>query len=72
MPGVAIVGRGLTRDYPAGERSLTALDHVDIDIDAGSLVAITGPSGREVHAAARYWRYGHPHLRDTASGGHPA
>ena len=45
MPGVAIVGRGLTRDYPAGERSLTALDHVDIDIDAGSLVAITGPSG---------------------------
>ncbi len=45
MPGVAVVGRGLTRDYPAGERSLTALDHVDIDIDAGSLVAITGPSG---------------------------
>jgi putative ABC transport system ATP-binding protein len=45
MPGVAVTGRGLTRDYPAGERSLTALDHVDIDIDAGSLVAITGPSG---------------------------
>jgi putative ABC transport system ATP-binding protein len=45
MPGVAVVGRGLTRDYPAGERSLTALDQVDIDIDAGSLVAITGPSG---------------------------
>jgi putative ABC transport system ATP-binding protein len=45
VPGVAVVGRGLTRDYPAGERSLTALDHVDIDIDAGSLVAITGPSG---------------------------
>jgi putative ABC transport system ATP-binding protein len=45
VPGVAVVGRGLTRDYPAGERSLTALDHVDIDIDAGSLVAITGSSG---------------------------
>jgi putative ABC transport system ATP-binding protein len=45
MPGVAITGRGLTRDYPAGERSLTALDHVDLDVAAGSLVAITGPSG---------------------------
>lgn len=45
MPGVEVIGRGVTRDYPAGERSLTALDHVDIDIEAGSLVAITGPSG---------------------------
>jgi putative ABC transport system ATP-binding protein len=45
MPGVAITGRGLTRDYPAGERSLTALDHVDLDVTAGALVAITGPSG---------------------------
>jgi putative ABC transport system ATP-binding protein len=45
MPGVSISGRGLTRDYPAGERSLTALDHVDLDVDSGSLVAITGPSG---------------------------
>ena len=45
MPGVAVVGRGLTRDYSAGGRSLTALDHVNIDIEAGSMVAITGPSG---------------------------
>src|SRR5580692_12244905 len=45
MPGVDITGRGLTRDYPAGARSQTALDHVDIDVAAGSLVAITGPSG---------------------------
>jgi len=45
MPGVAITGRGLTRNYPAGERSLTALDQVELDIAAGSLVAITGPSG---------------------------
>ncbi len=45
MPGVAITGRGLTREYPAGERSQIALDHVDIDVAAGSLVAITGPSG---------------------------
>lgn len=45
MPGVSITGRGLTRDYPAGKRSLTALDHVDLDVDSGSLVAITGPSG---------------------------
>ena len=45
MPGVAITGRGMTRDYPAGERSLIALDHVDLDVAAGALVAITGPSG---------------------------
>src|ERR1700733_1911929 len=45
MPGVAITGRGLTRDYSAGERSFKALDHVDLDVVAGSLVAITGPSG---------------------------
>jgi putative ABC transport system ATP-binding protein len=45
MPGVAITGRGLTREYPAGERSLTAVDHVDLDVTSGSLVAITGPSG---------------------------
>src|ERR1700733_6918855 len=45
MPGVAITGRDMTREYPAGERSLTALDHVDLDVVAGSLVAITGPSG---------------------------
>ncbi len=25
MPGVSVTCRGLTRDYPAGERSLTAL-----------------------------------------------
>jgi putative ABC transport system ATP-binding protein len=45
MPGVAITGRAMTRDYPSGERSLTAVDHVDLDIAAGELVAITGPSG---------------------------
>ena len=45
VPGVAITGRGLTREYPAGERSLTALDHVDLDVDPGALVAVTGPSG---------------------------
>jgi putative ABC transport system ATP-binding protein len=45
VPGVAITGRGLTREYPAGGRSQIALDHVDVDIASGSLVAITGPSG---------------------------
>jgi putative ABC transport system ATP-binding protein len=45
MTGVTITGRGLTREYPAGGRSQTALDHVDLDVPAGSLVAITGPSG---------------------------
>jgi putative ABC transport system ATP-binding protein len=45
MPGVSIVGRGLTRAYASGERTQLALDSVDLDVASGSLVAITGPSG---------------------------
>ncbi|HXT50469.1 MAG TPA: ATP-binding cassette domain-containing protein, partial [Thermoanaerobaculia bacterium] len=37
--------RGLTRRLPSGERLLTILDHVDLAIPAGEMVAILGPSG---------------------------
>lgn len=36
---------GLGRDFFEGERRLTVLDGVDLRIDEGELVAITGPSG---------------------------
>jgi len=31
--------------YPDGDRTLTALSHVDLTVGAGELVAVTGPSG---------------------------
>lgn len=37
--------RGITRDYPAGDGVVTVLDGVDLDIDAGEMVAIVGASG---------------------------
>ena len=37
--------RGLTKSLPSGSRTLTILDHVDLTIEAGELVAILGPSG---------------------------
>jgi putative ABC transport system ATP-binding protein len=37
--------QGLGRDYLDGRRRLTVLDGVDLTIDDGELVAITGPSG---------------------------
>jgi macrolide transport system ATP-binding/permease protein len=37
--------RGISRVYHAGELALTVLDDVDLDIDAGDMVAIIGPSG---------------------------
>ena len=37
--------RGLTRRLPSGGRELTILDHLDLAIPAGELVAILGPSG---------------------------
>ncbi|MGP7960081.1 ABC transporter ATP-binding protein [Sanguibacter sp. A247] len=37
--------RDLTKTYGTGETTVTALDHVDVDIEAGRLTAIMGPSG---------------------------
>ena len=37
--------RGLTKSMPSGERMLTILEDVDLEIRAGEFVAILGPSG---------------------------
>ncbi|MBS1210505.1 MAG: macrolide transporter permease/ATP-binding protein MacB [Proteobacteria bacterium] len=37
--------RELCRDYPAGEEKLRVLDHVNLEIRAGEMVAIVGASG---------------------------
>lgn len=35
----------ITLTYPDGDTTVTALDHVDLDVQAGQLHAIVGPSG---------------------------
>jgi putative ABC transport system ATP-binding protein len=42
-PRIAL--RGLTRRLPSGERTLTIVDRVDLEIEAGESIAILGPSG---------------------------
>ena len=37
--------RGVTKVYGEGQAALTALDAIDVDIEAGDFVAIMGPSG---------------------------
>ena len=40
-----ITTTGLTRIYGKGENAVTAINNLDIRIDDGELVAITGKSG---------------------------
>ena len=44
-PVLAVRSRGLTKTYGAGEATVTAVDHVDLDVPAGVLTAVMGPSG---------------------------
>ncbi|MGD8339265.1 MAG: ABC transporter ATP-binding protein [Gammaproteobacteria bacterium] len=37
--------RGICRNYPVGDEVVHALDHVDLDVDAGEYISIMGPSG---------------------------
>jgi len=40
-----LIARGLEKTYRSGERTLTVLRDVDLEIDEGDFVAILGPSG---------------------------
>jgi putative ABC transport system ATP-binding protein len=42
-PRIAL--RGLTRRLPSGDRTLTIVDRIDLEIQAGESVAVIGPSG---------------------------
>ena len=44
MPNV-LAASSLTRVFGEGDTSVTALDHVNIEIEAGEFTAIIGPSG---------------------------
>jgi putative ABC transport system ATP-binding protein len=37
--------RGICRDYEVGDQTVHALDHVDLDVEAGEYISIMGPSG---------------------------
>lgn len=37
--------KGLTKSYESGGKKLTVLDHIDLSIEAGSVISIVGPSG---------------------------
>ncbi len=47
LPGAEqlVVARGVTRRFGAADAVVTALDGVDLDITAGEMLMITGPSG---------------------------
>lgn len=37
--------KGLTKSYESGGKKLTVLDHIDLSVEAGSVISIVGPSG---------------------------
>jgi putative ABC transport system ATP-binding protein len=43
--GPAVELRAASRTYGSGDRAVTALDHVDLRIPAGTFTAVMGPSG---------------------------
>lgn len=45
VPDSIVVAKGLTKTYGSGDTSVTALDHVDVDIARGEFTAVMGPSG---------------------------
>src|SRR5579871_208500 len=40
-----LIARNLTKEYPSGESTITALDNVSFEIPPGTFAAITGASG---------------------------
>jgi len=44
-PALALKARGLTKTYGTGASTVTAVNHVDLDIEEGVLTAVMGPSG---------------------------
>ena len=44
-PGAAISTRGVTRDFKAGQQTLTVLHGIDLDVRAGELTYLVGESG---------------------------
>ncbi len=40
-----IVARDVSKTYPSGGGTLTVLDDIDLEIEAGAFVVIVGPSG---------------------------
>src|SRR3954451_21596520 len=43
--GPLLSARGVTKVNRTGAVEVTALDHIDLDVEAGELVAVMGPSG---------------------------
>jgi ABC-type lipoprotein export system ATPase subunit len=41
----AICSRGVTRDFKAGQQTITVLHGIDVDIRAGELTYVVGESG---------------------------
>ena len=44
-PEAAICSRGVTRDFQAGQQTITVLHGIDLDIQAGELTFLVGESG---------------------------